>query len=73
VGLLSSKDMLNFMAKAGKWFHHDKIIPGPMIWPGEGRFEATHGKVGLGPLKTGKTTFSEGIIVRDKIRDLNSS
>lgn len=68
VGTTSSQDMKGLMARAGKWFHEG---PTP-VWPPNGRFLATHGKVGLGPLKTpGKSVFSEGLIVRDTLRALD--
>ena len=71
VGPLSGEGMQELMRRAGKWFHDNDIIPGPMIWPVDGRFIATHGKVGLGPLKAGKHTFSEGLVVRDTLRNLD--
>jgi hypothetical protein len=66
VGPLSSKGMKDFMARAGKFFHHTT----PPIWSTNGRFIASHGKVGIGPLKTNKRVFSEALIVRDKMRNL---
>ncbi|MFF9768286.1 hypothetical protein ACF1GT_17010 [Streptomyces sp. NPDC014636] len=65
VGPTSSQDMKGLMARAGNWFHEGT----PPIWPLDGRFIATHGKVGFGPLKApGKTVYSEGLIVRDTDR-----
>jgi hypothetical protein len=66
VGPLSSRGMKDLMARAGKFFHSTT----PPLWPTDGRFIATHGKVGIGPLKSGKSVFSEGLIVRDTSRDL---
>jgi hypothetical protein len=66
VGPLSGAAMQDLMRRAGKWFHHGGTIPPTLIWPLDGRFIATHSKVGLGPLKIGgKSTFSEGLVVRD--------
>ena len=53
------------MARAGKFPQTN-----PPIWPANGRFVPTHGKVGIGPLKSGKSTYSEGLILRDTVRDL---
>ena len=72
VGQRSSAAMQDLMRRAGKWFHHSGTIPAELIWPlnDDFRFEATHSKVGLGPLKTpGKSTFSEGLVVHDKNTD----
>ena len=69
VGPLSSAAMQELMHRAGAWFHHDGTIPAGMIWPRDGRFLATHSKVGLGPLKNGKSAFSEGLLVRDTQTD----
>lgn len=70
VGKLSSAGMQALMSRAGNWFHLDRVVPGPTIWPRDGRFVATHGKVGVGPLKTGGlSTFSEGLVVRDTMHD----
>jgi hypothetical protein len=66
VGPLSSQGMKDLMARAGKFFPQTT----PPIWPANGRFFPTHGKVGIGPLKSGKSTFSEGLILRDTARDL---
>ncbi|MFE7332705.1 hypothetical protein ACFU8W_49380 [Streptomyces sp. NPDC057565] len=67
VGPLSSGGMKQFMARAGNFFHQTT----PPIWPTNGRFLATHGKVGIGKLKTGKPVFSEALIVRDTVRNLD--
>ncbi|MEU2502364.1 MULTISPECIES: hypothetical protein [Streptomyces] len=67
VGPLSSKGMKDdLMARAGNFFHQTT----PPIWPTNGRFIASHGKVGNGPLKSNKRAFSESLIVRDKLRSL---
>lgn len=68
VGPLSSAGMKDRMARAGKFFHHQTTPP---IWPIPGRFIATHGKVGIGPLKTRNSVFSEGLIMRDTSRNLD--
>lgn len=66
VGTKSSQAMKELMSRAGNWFHEG---PAP-VWPPGGRFIATHGKVGFGPLKAAnKTVFSEGLIVRDTVRE----
>jgi hypothetical protein len=65
VGPQSSADMQDLMSGAVKWFHHRGVVPGPVIWPLDGRFLATHSKIGVGPLKAGKLTFSEGLKVLD--------
>jgi hypothetical protein len=66
VGTLSSAAMQDLMRRAGKWFHDSDIHPPTMIWPLDGRFIATHSKVGVGPMKTGGLSgFSEGLVVRD--------
>jgi hypothetical protein len=67
VGPRSSQGMKDLMARAGNFFHQTT----PPIWPIPGRFLATHGKVGIGPLKSGKSVFSEGLIVRDTSRNLD--
>jgi hypothetical protein len=67
VGPLSSQGMKGLMARAGNFFHQTT----PPIWPTTGRFVATHGKVGIGPLKSGNSVFSEGLIVRDTARSLD--
>jgi hypothetical protein len=41
------------------------------IWPLDGRFFCSHGKVGIGVLKSNKKVFSEGLIVRDTARRLD--
>ncbi|MFI9587039.1 hypothetical protein ACIHCQ_35665 [Streptomyces sp. NPDC052236] len=66
VGPLSSAGMKDLMARAGNFF------PGttPPIWPANGRFSATHGKVGMGPLKSNQLVCSEALIVHDTVRDL---
>jgi hypothetical protein len=64
VGPLSSRGMKALMARAGKFFHQDS----PPIWPTNGRLVATHGKVGIGRLKSNKPVLSEGLIVRDTLR-----
>ncbi|TDD35542.1 hypothetical protein E1287_13775 [Actinomadura sp. KC06] len=71
IGPTSNAEMRSLMQQAGAWFHHDGLIPGPMIWPRDGRFIATASKVGLGPLKSGKQTFSEGLVVHDTSRALD--
>ena len=72
VGSKSSSEMKLWMERAGKFFHmSDPSQPNlPPIWPPDGRFIATSGKVGIGPLKSQKLTFSEGLIVNDTARDL---
>jgi hypothetical protein len=70
VGPISSAAMQEMMGRAGAWFHHGGIIPPTLIWPRDGRFRVTHSKVGLGPLNNGKSAFSEGLVVRDTLRDL---
>ena len=67
VGPLSSRGMKDLMARAGTFFHSTS----PPIWPVGGRFTATHGKVGIGPLKSGRTVFSESTIVTDNLRDIS--
>ncbi|MFE5587889.1 hypothetical protein [Kitasatospora sp. NPDC056531] len=64
VGPTSSQGMKDLMARAGKLFASTT----PPIWPPDGQFVATHGKVGIGPLKTGQTVMSEGILVSDTVR-----
>jgi hypothetical protein len=64
VGPLSSKGMKERMARAGKFFRSTT----PPIWPAGGQFVATHGKVGIGSLKSGQTVLSEGILVSDTVR-----
>lgn len=72
VGAQSSAGMQELMRRAGKWFHDIEIVPPTLIWPPDGRFIATHSKVGVGPMKTGGlSTFSEGLVVRDTMRDLD--
>ncbi|MFI0366922.1 hypothetical protein ACH35V_03530 [Actinomadura sp. 1N219] len=71
IGPTSNNEMRDLMRRAGKWFHHTGLIPGPVIWPRDGRFIATASKVGLGPLKSGKQTFSEGLVVHDTSRGLD--
>ncbi|MFD9719108.1 hypothetical protein [Streptomyces sp. NPDC059076] len=66
VGSLSSGEMKGLMARAGNFFHQTT----PPIWPTDGRFIASHGKVGIGPLKSNKKVFSESLIVRDTLREL---
>ncbi|MFF8449478.1 hypothetical protein ACF06Q_17540 [Streptomyces leeuwenhoekii] len=66
VGPLSSVGMKDLMARAGNFFPDTS----PPIWPAGGRFGATHGKVGIGPLKSGQSVFSEALIVHDTGRDL---
>jgi hypothetical protein len=66
VGRLSSREMKALMARAGNFFHQTQ----PPLWPLDGRFVATHGKVGIGKLKTGQAVFSEALIVLDSPRDL---
>jgi hypothetical protein len=66
VGEKSSMGMKDLMNRAGKFFPNTN----PPIWPADGRFVPTHGKVGIGPLKSGKLTFSEGLILRDTVRNL---
>jgi len=66
VGTLSSGGMKDLMARAGKFFPQTN----PPIWPANGRFVPTHGKVGIGPLKSGKSTFSEGLILHDTLRNI---
>ncbi|MBD0694651.1 hypothetical protein [Streptomyces sp. CBMA123] len=64
VGPTSSQGMKALMARAGKLFPSTA----PPIWPPGGQFTATHGKVGIGSLKTGRTVLSEGILVTDTVR-----
>jgi hypothetical protein len=72
VGSLSSAAMQDLMGRAGKWFHFTDIIPPTIIWPLDGRFIATHSKVGVGPMKAGGLSgFSEGLVVRDTMRDID--
>ncbi|MET9804708.1 hypothetical protein [Streptomyces sp. NPDC006368] len=66
VGPLSSQGMKALMGRAGNFFHQTT----PPIWPTDGRFIATHGKVGIGRLKSDKPVFSEALIVHDSLRDL---
>ena len=67
IGRLSSQEMRALMARAGNFFH-DRDQP---IWPLDGRFFCSHGKVGIGVLKSNKKGFSEGLIVRDTARRLD--
>jgi hypothetical protein len=71
IGRLSSAAMQELMGRAGAWFHDGGVIPPTLIWPRDGRFRATHSKVGLGPLNNGKSAFSEGLVVHDTLRDLD--
>ncbi|MFJ7249773.1 hypothetical protein ACIQWA_34765 [Kitasatospora sp. NPDC098652] len=64
VGPTSSQGMKALMARAGTFF----ASTSPPIWPPGGQFVATHGKVGIGSLKTGQTVLSEGILVSDTVR-----
>lgn len=66
VGAKSSAEMKGLMGRAGKFFTQTN----PPIWPANGRFVPTHGKVGIGNLKSGKSTFSEGLILLDTSRNL---
>ena len=66
VGTESSQGMKDLMARAGRFFPQTN----PPIWPANGQFVPTHGKVGIGMLKSGQSTFSEGLILRDTVRDL---
>lgn len=66
VGTKSSARMKELMGRAGKFFPQTN----PPIWSANGRFVPTHGKVGIGSLKSGKSTFSEGLILRDTLRNL---
>jgi hypothetical protein len=66
VGRLSSREMKAIMERAGTFFHSTD----PPLWPLDGRFVATHGKVGIGTLKTGRSVFSEALIALDTVRDL---
>ncbi|MBV6702361.1 hypothetical protein [Kitasatospora aureofaciens] len=65
VGQKSSQGMKGLMARAGKLFPQTT----PPIWPPGGQFLATHGKVGIGPLKSGQTVISEGLLVSDTVRN----
>jgi hypothetical protein len=66
VGPTSSQEMKGLMGRAGTFF------PGttPPLWPAGGRFVPMGGKVGIGPLKSGKTVFSEAVRAVDTFRDL---
>lgn len=66
VGAKSSVGMKDRMKRAGKFFTQTN----PPIWPANGRFVPTHGKVGIGNLKSGQSTFSEGLILLDTLRNL---
>lgn len=66
VGPLSSAGMKELMGRAGNFFHQTS----PPIWPIDGRFIATHGKVGIGRLKSNQAVFSEALLVHDSLRDL---
>jgi hypothetical protein len=66
VGPTSSLEMKALMGRAGTFYSQTV----PPLWPAGGRFRATHGKVGIGPLKSGKTVFSEAIIAVDTFRGL---
>lgn len=66
VGGESSRGMKALMSAAGKFFPSTV----PPLWPAGGRFVATHGKVGMGPLKSGLTVYSEAVIAVDTLRNL---
>jgi hypothetical protein len=66
VGPISSTDMLGLLGRAGNWFGHAV----PPVWSG-GPLRVTGSKVGVGPLKTGESVFSEAIFVHDTQRDLH--
>lgn len=66
VGEKSSDGMKELMGGANTFFPQTN----PPIWPANGRFVPTHGKVGIGSLKSGKSTYSEGLILRDTFRNL---
>ena len=65
VGPTSSAEMKKLMGRAAKFFPQTT----PPIWPSNGRFVPTHGKLGIGTLKSGQSTFSEGLILRDTVRN----
>lgn len=66
VGPTSSREMKALMSRAGTFFPSTV----PPLWPAGGRFRAIGGKVGIGPLKSRRTVFSEAIFAVDTFRDL---
>jgi len=66
VGPVSSREMKVMMSRAGTFFPSTV----PPLWRPGGRFRAIGGKVGIGPLKSTKTVFSEAIFAVDTFRDL---
>jgi hypothetical protein len=66
VGPTSSKEMKAKMASAGTFFPSTV----PPLWAAGGRFRSAGGKVGIGPLKSNKTVFSETVFAVDTFRDI---
>lgn len=66
VGETSSQEMKALMGSAGTFFPNTV----PPLWPAGGRFRSRGGKVGIGPLKSMKTVYSEAVFAVDTLRNL---
>jgi hypothetical protein len=66
VGPQSSEDMRTLLGRAGGWFGHTQP---PLL--ADGHLLVTGSKVGVGPLKTGESVYSEGLFIHDNVRDLD--